>query len=68
LKLIKLKIILPKIKEEIMKKILVFGAGRSSSNLIKYLLEQSEKYQWKIIVNDIDIKLIEDKTKNLLLR
>jgi saccharopine dehydrogenase-like NADP-dependent oxidoreductase len=64
LKLIKLKIILPKIKEEIMKKILVFGAGRSSSNLIKYLLEQSEKYQWKIIVNDIDIKLIEDKTKN----
>ena len=47
-----------------MKKILVFGAGRSSSNLIKYLLEQSKQHNWKIIVNDLDNNLITDKTKN----
>lgn len=37
-----------------MKKILVIGAGRSSSSLIKYLLENAETEHWKIRVGDMD--------------
>ena len=39
-----------------MKTILVIGAGRSSSSLIQYLLDQSEKSNWKIRVGDVDEK------------
>jgi saccharopine dehydrogenase (NADP+, L-glutamate forming) len=35
-----------------MKTILVLGAGRSSSSLINYLLNEGEKNRWKIIVGD----------------
>lgn len=35
-----------------MKKILILGAGLSSSSLIKYLLDKSVKYDWKITVGD----------------
>lgn len=45
-----------------MKQILLLGAGRSSSSLIKYLLENSQKENWKIVVADID----EERTKMLL--
>ncbi|MBL7859292.1 MAG: saccharopine dehydrogenase NADP-binding domain-containing protein [Cyclobacteriaceae bacterium] len=36
-----------------MKTILVLGAGRSSSSLIAYLLEQAGQQEWKIMVGDI---------------
>lgn len=37
-----------------MKQILVIGAGLSSSTLIKYLLENSEAFDWKITLGDKD--------------
>lgn len=37
-----------------MKKILVVGAGRSSANLIKYLLDHAEIHNWHIRVGDMD--------------
>jgi saccharopine dehydrogenase-like NADP-dependent oxidoreductase len=37
-----------------MKKILVLGAGLSSTSLIKYLLDQSERQNWHITLGDID--------------
>lgn len=36
-----------------MKSLLVLGAGRSSSALIDYLLEQAPKHNWKVTVGDI---------------
>lgn len=36
-----------------MKTILVLGAGRSSSALITYLLQQSAVHSWKILVGDV---------------
>ena len=47
-----------------MKNIAILGAGRSSSSLIRYLLEQSEKQGWKIRVCDRDLKAAESKIKN----
>lgn len=47
-----------------MKKILVLGAGRSSSSLIKFLLDHSEENNWKIIVSDIDENLAKEKINN----
>ncbi|MBI1837818.1 MAG: saccharopine dehydrogenase NADP-binding domain-containing protein [Flavobacteriia bacterium] len=44
-----------------MKTILVIGAGMSSSSLIRYLLENSTIYNWKVRVVDQDIKLAERK-------
>jgi saccharopine dehydrogenase-like NADP-dependent oxidoreductase len=35
-----------------MKNILIFGAGKSTSFLIKYLVEYAEKNDWKIVVVD----------------
>lgn len=40
-----------------MKTILVIGAGRSSSSLIQYLLDQSAKQNWSIRIGDMDEKL-----------
>jgi len=37
-----------------MKKILIVGAGLSSTSLIKYLLDQSDTQNWHITLNDID--------------
>ena len=37
-----------------MKSILILGAGRSSSSLIRRLLEKAEEGNWKVIVGDID--------------
>lgn len=45
-----------------MKKILVIGAGRSSANLIKYLIDHADNEKWAIRVGDMDISLAEQKT------
>lgn len=44
-----------------MKKILVIGAGRSSSTLIKFLLDNAERDGWLVTVCDIDSALAERK-------
>jgi len=36
-----------------MKRILVLGAGQSTTSLIRYLLEQSEQQDWSITVGDV---------------
>ncbi len=43
------------------KNILLIGAGRSASTLIKYLLDNSQKENWKIIVGDISAELAKQK-------
>ncbi len=47
-----------------MKKILILGAGRSSSSLIKYLLEKAASENYHIIVTDIDIDLAKKRIQN----
>ena len=44
-----------------MKNILVVGAGKSSSTLIKYLIENAENEKWKITICDRDKSIIEEK-------
>ncbi|MFZ4399004.1 MAG: saccharopine dehydrogenase family protein [Bacteroidales bacterium] len=44
-----------------MKKILILGAGLSSSSLIKYLLDQSIENNWKIRLGDVSLALAEAK-------
>lgn len=44
-----------------MTKILIIGAGRSSTSLIEYLLKQSEHMQWKITIADVDEALAREK-------
>lgn len=43
------------------KTILVLGAGLSSSSLIRYLLDKSSKFHWKIKVVDRDLELVKQK-------
>jgi len=45
-----------------MKKILLIGAGRSSSALIRYLLEQAESRQWEIVIGDVSEASAREKT------
>ncbi len=45
-----------------MKKILILGAGLSSSALIKYMLDNSEKYNWQVRLGDISLELAKKKT------
>lgn len=45
------------------KKILVIGAGKSTSWLIDYLIERSSLENWFITVADVDINLAEEKVK-----
>ena len=47
----------------IMQKILIIGAGRSTSSLISYLLKQSGTYNWHITVADNNKQLAWDKVK-----
>ncbi len=47
-----------------MKKILILGAGLSSTTLIKYLLEHAEKNDWRIRLGDISIDLAREKINN----
>jgi len=44
-----------------MKKILLFGAGKSATVLIDYLLHNAESENWLLTVVDADIKLAESK-------
>jgi len=46
-----------------MKRILIIGAGRSSSTLVKYLEENSKIFGWEITVGDRDINLVSEKTR-----
>jgi saccharopine dehydrogenase-like NADP-dependent oxidoreductase len=46
------------------KNILVIGAGRSSSSLIKYLLDNSQQEQWTVTVGDVSIELVHQKINN----
>lgn len=45
-----------------MKNILVIGAGRSASSLIKYLLDHSQAEGWKVTVGDVVLDLVKQKT------
>lgn len=47
-----------------MRRILIIGAGRSASSLIRYLLSKSEKENLHLIVADLSLALAEKKTKN----
>jgi saccharopine dehydrogenase-like NADP-dependent oxidoreductase len=47
-----------------MKKILILGAGLSSTSLIKYLLDQSERQDWHITLGDIDENRARKKIDN----
>jgi saccharopine dehydrogenase (NAD+, L-glutamate forming) len=44
-----------------MKKILVIGAGRSSSALFRYFEENSQKYGWEITAGDRDLQSVRGK-------
>lgn len=46
-----------------MKKILLIGAGRSSSALIKYLLETGLQKNWSITIGDVSVELAQEKCK-----
>ncbi len=46
-----------------MNKILIIGAGRSTSSLISYLLKQSVANNWQVTVADSNIQLAETKIK-----
>jgi saccharopine dehydrogenase-like NADP-dependent oxidoreductase len=45
-----------------MKNILVIGAGRSASSLIKYLLDHSAKENWMVTVADVSLEMVKLKT------
>lgn len=47
-----------------MKTILLFGAGKSASVLINYLIKESEENGWKFIIADADKAQILSKTNN----
>jgi saccharopine dehydrogenase-like NADP-dependent oxidoreductase len=44
-----------------MKNILLIGAGLSSSSLIKYLLDHSEQYDWKLRIGDVSKETADNK-------
>lgn len=47
-----------------MRNILILGAGRSSSSLIRYLLEHSSEEQWRVTVADVSAESAQKKTGN----
>jgi len=47
-----------------MKKILVIGAGRSTTSLIHYLLNNAQTQNWRITVADQDLDLVKRKIGN----
>ena len=44
-----------------MRTILVIGAGRSSSTMIKYFLDNAQQESWQIRVGDMDFDVAKDK-------
>jgi saccharopine dehydrogenase-like NADP-dependent oxidoreductase len=47
-----------------MKTVLIFGAGRSASSLIQYLLEKSYQEQLHLVIADLSLALAQKKTNN----
>ena len=47
-----------------MRTILIIGAGRSASSLIRYLLEKSNKENLHLIIGDLSLALAQKKTNN----
>ena len=47
-----------------MKNILLFGAGKSATELIEYLINESQENEWKVTIADANKKLIDQKTNN----
>ena len=47
-----------------MKQVLVFGAGKSATVLIEYLLNEAAQQNWFVTVADADISLARSKTGN----
>ncbi|HEU4497492.1 MAG TPA: saccharopine dehydrogenase C-terminal domain-containing protein [Flavobacterium sp.] len=47
-----------------MRHILIIGAGRSASSLIRYLLSKSEKENLHLTIGDLSLELAQRKTKN----
>lgn len=47
-----------------MQNILILGAGLSASTCIKYLLDHSQEFQWKITLGDINEELARQKAGN----
>jgi saccharopine dehydrogenase-like NADP-dependent oxidoreductase len=47
-----------------MRKILIIGAGRSASSLIKYLLDKSTEEDLQITIADLSLELAQKKTNN----
>ncbi|MDK2978776.1 MAG: hypothetical protein PWP52_1490 [Bacteroidales bacterium] len=47
-----------------MKKILILGAGLSSSSLIKYLLEHSKEHNWKLRIGDMSVETAQRKVNH----
>jgi saccharopine dehydrogenase (NADP+, L-glutamate forming) len=47
-----------------MKQILLFGAGKSATCLIEYLIKHSVENEWQLVVCDSDRELALSKTKN----
>lgn len=45
-----------------MNRILIIGAGRSSTALIHYILKNAPKYNWNVIVADASLTLAQEKT------
>ncbi len=44
-----------------MNKILILGAGRSTTDLIDYMLEQAAQFEWEVTVADGDVALADQK-------
>ena len=47
-----------------MKKILILGAGLSTTSLIEYLLNNAAENNWQITVGDLDIRVAQKKVNN----
>ena len=47
-----------------MKQILLFGAGKSATVLIEYLLDNAQKENWKLTLADANLQLALDKINN----
>src|SRR5690606_24430988 len=46
------------------KNILLFGAGKSATVLIRYLLEKAQQYNWTLTVAEADVQLALAKTQS----
>ncbi len=44
-----------------MSNVLIIGAGRSATSLIRYMLQEGQKYNWFVTVADADVTLAEKK-------